>query len=285
MTFEIQIMNDVKQILKAIQRVLQGFRDEKKGPTMVTVQSCLGKSHDKDSVTELVRKLNFSFVCRYSDFGVANAWSKWLPTGHISHQRPRELVRNDGVAKNRIQVHDSTFSQFGICSCGHFGSVPLFSHPDRYAIYFDLMRNKMRLKYFFILGNLPADATLFGADLFYGRHLLKNNFVLWCSQTELPDLGGREADDNRLLTDFDESSTSIANQPGCYSSVTIELDIDALAVNTLLQSHHVNDIEGFLINPLLFLICVTNCKSSQKILQAIQLHAHRVASGLLRYFG
>lgn len=95
-----------------------------------------------------------------------------------------------------------------------------------------------------ILGNLPADATLFGADLFFGRHLLKNNFVLWCSPTELPDLGGREADDSRLLTDFDESSTSVSNQPGCYSSVTVELDIDALAVNTLLQSHHVNDIEG-----------------------------------------
>jgi len=36
----------------------------------------------------------------------------------------------------------------------------------------------------------------------------------------------------------------VTNNPGCYSSVCIELNIDGLAVNTLLQSHHVNDIEG-----------------------------------------
>lgn len=47
------------------------------------------------------------------------------------------------------------------------------------------------------IGNIPADPTLFGADIFYARHLLKNNFVLWVSETEKPDLGGREADDNR----------------------------------------------------------------------------------------
>ena len=47
------------------------------------------------------------------------------------------------------------------------------------------------------IGNIPADATLFGADLFYARHLQKNNFVLWCSPTEKPDFGGSENDDNR----------------------------------------------------------------------------------------
>lgn len=47
------------------------------------------------------------------------------------------------------------------------------------------------------IGNLPVDPTLFGADIFYTRHLLKHNFVLWVSETEKPDLGGREADDNR----------------------------------------------------------------------------------------
>lgn len=47
------------------------------------------------------------------------------------------------------------------------------------------------------VGNIPMDATLFGADLFYARHLQKNNFVLWCSPTEKPDFGGSENDDNR----------------------------------------------------------------------------------------
>ncbi|XP_066584539.1 DNA polymerase epsilon catalytic subunit 1 isoform X2 [Prorops nasuta] len=94
------------------------------------------------------------------------------------------------------------------------------------------------------IGNIPADPTVFGADLFYARHLTKNNFVLWCSSTERPDLGGNENDDNRLLTDFEESSNCAANNAGTYSSVCIELDIESLAVNTLLQYQHVNDIDG-----------------------------------------
>lgn len=55
-------------------------------------------------------------------------------------------------------------------------------------------------KYFQIpVGNIPSDSTLFGCDIFYARHLLRQNFVLWCSQTERPDLGGKEADDNRCI--------------------------------------------------------------------------------------
>lgn len=49
---------------------------------------------------------------------------------------------------------------------------------------------------------------------------------------------------HRLLTECEESSSVVTNNPGCYSTVCIELNIDGLAVNTLLQSHHVNDIEG-----------------------------------------
>lgn len=48
------------------------------------------------------------------------------------------------------------------------------------------------------LGNLPpidSDAALFATDLMYSRHLLRNNFLLWCSNYETPDLGGKEADD------------------------------------------------------------------------------------------
>jgi hypothetical protein len=48
------------------------------------------------------------------------------------------------------------------------------------------------------LGNLPsspAEASLFATDLMFARHLLRQNFLLWCSTTDTPDLGGREADD------------------------------------------------------------------------------------------
>ena len=34
------------------------------------------------------------------------------------------------------------------------------------------------------------------------------------------------------------------NFPGCYQSVCVELELEGLAVNTLIQAHHVHDIDG-----------------------------------------
>ena len=52
------------------------------------------------------------------------------------------------------------------------------------------------------VGNLPKDITLTGCDIFFARHLNKHNHILWCSATERPDLGGKEADDNRFVSLF-----------------------------------------------------------------------------------
>ena len=52
--------------------------------------------------------------------------------------------------------------------------------------------------------------------------------------------------DNRTASDH--SKTGQLNMfrliVGTYRTVCVEIELDALAVNTLLQSHHVNDIEG-----------------------------------------
>ena len=55
-------------------------------------------------------------------------------------------------------------------------------------------------RYFHVpVGNLPEDSGIFGADLFFARHLQKHSHVMWTSPTERPDLGGKEADDNRYV--------------------------------------------------------------------------------------
>lgn len=60
----------------------------------------------------------------------------------------------------------------------------------------ELMKEQCR--YFHLpLGNVPADPAVFGADLFYARHLINNNHVLWCSPLDRPDLGGSEENDAR----------------------------------------------------------------------------------------
>lgn len=47
-----------------------------------------------------------------------------------------------------------------------------------------------------------------------------------------------------MITEFEEQNNIVINNPGFYQTVCVELELDGLAVDTLLQSHHVNDIEG-----------------------------------------
>lgn len=47
-----------------------------------------------------------------------------------------------------------------------------------------------------------------------------------------------------MLTEFSESSSIVVNNSNCYASYCVELELDGLAVTTILQSHHVQDIEG-----------------------------------------
>jgi len=43
LTFEIRVETDARQVYRLIQRALQDYKDEKRGPTMLSVQSPLGK--------------------------------------------------------------------------------------------------------------------------------------------------------------------------------------------------------------------------------------------------
>ena len=94
------------------------------------------------------------------------------------------------------------------------------------------------------IGNLPTDAPVFLCDMFLARHLKKQNHLLWVSAGNRPDLGGREEDDNRLMTDMNEDVGLEINEPGRYSSVCVQFNLQNLAVNAVLQSNHINDAEG-----------------------------------------
>ena len=73
------------------------------------------------------------------------------------------------------------------------------------------------------LGNFPSDPSAFGADLFFARHLHKHNHLLWLSPLDRPDLGGKEADDSRLVCDPTNAAGDVTasvqmNNPGCYNT-------------------------------------------------------------------
>lgn len=201
MQFEVRVETDLNQVYKFLQKALQTYKDEKRGPTFLAVQS-------STDMAVLRNKMPL-----FGDF-------------------PQVL----------IHVQDLE-DLYNVMDWQKIGAKALIRHYLNSERVLDLMTEQCR--YFHLpIGNIPVDPAIFGSDLFYARHLMKHNHVLWCSNTDKPDLGGVEENDSRLLAENQEGSSEVCNIPGWYSSVCVELDIDSLAINTLLQSHHVTDIEG-----------------------------------------
>jgi DNA polymerase epsilon subunit 1 len=91
--------------------------------------------------------------------------------------------------------------------------------------------------------NLERDDPRFLIDLAYARRLQRSNIVLWWSTGPRPDHAGYERDG--LLSDLTESvDMPTINYPGTYSSVCVEVAIQNLAINTILTSSIINDLEG-----------------------------------------
>ena len=102
------------------------------------------------------------------------------------------------------------------------------------------------------LCNLESDDPRFLIDLAYARRLQRSNVVLWWSSDPKPDHGGYEKDDLvGQLTEVVEMPT--INSPAAYSSVCVEVEVQNLAINTILTSSIINDLEscadGIVMNP------------------------------------
>ncbi|KAI5855289.1 DNA polymerase epsilon catalytic subunit A [Tricharina praecox] len=92
------------------------------------------------------------------------------------------------------------------------------------------------------LCNLERDDPKFLIDIAYARRLQSNNVVLWWSPSPKPDHGGHEKDD--VFGAMETVEMPIINNPGSYSSVCIEIDVRNLAINTILTSSLINELEG-----------------------------------------
>ncbi|ETS61130.1 hypothetical protein PaG_05080 [Moesziomyces aphidis] len=93
------------------------------------------------------------------------------------------------------------------------------------------------------LCNLEKDFTIFGADIDFARRLVKQDMVLWWSPHSQPDLGGREQDIH-AQSRWDEQESLELSHPGAYATVCLEVGLVDLAVDAVLQSGTVNDMEG-----------------------------------------
>ncbi|TFY56137.1 hypothetical protein EVG20_g9045 [Dentipellis fragilis] len=90
------------------------------------------------------------------------------------------------------------------------------------------------------VGHIDGDQPLFLADMDFARRLLNQDAVLWWSPSGKPDLGGLE--DDRQFTE--ELPNTEFMTPGCYSNVCLEITVRNLAVNSVLHSVVVNELEG-----------------------------------------
>ena len=90
--------------------------------------------------------------------------------------------------------------------------------------------------------NIENDYTLFVNDLFFARRLVQSDVVLWYSQSDKPDLGGVEQQESYLSQEM-PVNPEINSDIACHT-ICVELDIWDLALNTVLQSALLHDMEN-----------------------------------------
>ncbi|XP_020701921.2 DNA polymerase epsilon catalytic subunit A isoform X1 [Dendrobium catenatum] len=91
------------------------------------------------------------------------------------------------------------------------------------------------------IGNFELDWLLFTADIFFSRALRDQQQLLWVSDDGIPDLGGIYEGDTCFA---DEVNQPALTYPGAYRRVAVELKVHHLAVNALLKSSLVDEMEG-----------------------------------------
>ena len=93
------------------------------------------------------------------------------------------------------------------------------------------------------LCNLQQDDPRFLIDLAYARRLQRSNVILWWSSNPRPDHAGHERDDvTSSFTDLVEMPS--INNPGAYTSVCVDVQLQNLTINTILTSSIINDLEN-----------------------------------------
>ena len=92
------------------------------------------------------------------------------------------------------------------------------------------------------LCNLERDDARYLIDIAYARRLQRSNVILWWSGGPLPDHAGYQKDG--ISSALETVEMPAVSNAGTYSSVCIELEVRNLAINTVLTSSLINELEG-----------------------------------------
>ncbi|KAK9478531.1 hypothetical protein V1514DRAFT_330928 [Lipomyces japonicus] len=92
------------------------------------------------------------------------------------------------------------------------------------------------------LGNIRGNDARYLIDVQYARRLRDANVVLWWSPTPYADHGGVEKDYSLLTTE--NMDMPVLNNAGSFNAVCVEIAVKNLAINTVLTSALINEMEG-----------------------------------------
>ena len=98
------------------------------------------------------------------------------------------------------------------------------------------------------LGNSFTDNESQIIDVLFSRTLQNSNYLLWYSDTKLPDLGGKQdCDAKRFLFDQFDSNIEISNK-GFYRTYWVEIKISLLWINSIIQSDFIYQLPSHKID-------------------------------------
>uniref|UniRef100_A0A1I8G0W5 DNA polymerase epsilon catalytic subunit n=1 Tax=Macrostomum lignano TaxID=282301 RepID=A0A1I8G0W5_9PLAT len=209
---------NIDGIVKAIDKCLSSNKTERRTPTIMTVDS-------STPLSELTRR--FHSLQDYPLVPVPPLHQLLFNSGH----QPDSAEENYGLGLDWQRLGAARMIGHYLDSCVAYAKQLSVARYHQVPI-----------------GNLPINANesaILGIDVFLGRTLLKQNHLLWCSDSESPDLGGFESDDLRLDLDLTcEIEPFETVRPGFYPAYCAHIDVSSLAVCALLQCARIHEMEG-----------------------------------------
>eukprot|EP00898_Chlorokybus_atmophyticus_P000434 jgi/Chlat1/1391/Chrsp12S02054 len=223
--FEVEYERSHEAACKLIQRAIGNYRSSQGGPTAAVVEVCEGMTDFCKKVPALQE-----FPCLAVPFNQRDNQYQalgWQPV--VSR-----LAAQRGIASVGWLLERRALARYAhVCS-----NILLESQALKSVVPGMFLRLRLRVP----LGNFDADWMLYVADVFFSRALRDHNHVLWMSNTGMPDLGGVAMQDELSFTD--EVQRPELCYPGAYGQLTVELKIQHLAVNALLKSALLDELEG-----------------------------------------
>ncbi|PWN28583.1 putative POL2-DNA polymerase epsilon, calytic subunit A [Jaminaea rosea] len=217
-----------------------------------------GKINDGDGVFEYVDALDVDFKVHTTEQRAFRALARDLTQLRTAKQGSAMLAICSSKSQDYYELNvGSALVEFPILS------IPASNAEDELpALGWQLYSSRRMLSSFFRasgwikrwieiaayfdlpLCNLERDFAVFGADVDFARRLAAQDHVLWWSSSPAPDLGGREQDNHTAGQPIEEVENVEISKPGCYTNVVFEVALRDLAINSVLQSAAVNDMEG-----------------------------------------